>query len=57
MIQKIHITTRADLFEQRKQEHLQAGYQIEHEQPLAINGKCSFTAIRTVKEETTSEFE
>src|SRR5882724_7288156 len=29
MIQKIFIATRADLFEQRKQEYLQAGYSIE----------------------------
>ncbi len=57
MIQKIHITTRADLFEQRKREHLQAGYRIENEQPLAHNGKCSFVAVRIVEDETTSEFE
>jgi hypothetical protein len=35
MKQKIRITTRANQFERRKQEHLQAGYLIEDEQPFA----------------------
>jgi hypothetical protein len=51
MKQKIRITTRASQFEQRKQEHLQAGYQIEDEQPFPINGLCSFTAIRVVTDD------
>jgi hypothetical protein len=51
MSQKIRITTRADQFERRKQEHLQAGYLIEDEQPLPINGFCSFTAVRVVGDE------
>jgi hypothetical protein len=51
MSQKIRITTRANQFEQRRQEHLQAGYLIEDEQPLPINGFCSFTAVRVVADE------
>jgi hypothetical protein len=46
MSQKIRITTRASQFERRKQEHLQAGYLIEDEQPFPMNGFCSFTAVR-----------
>jgi hypothetical protein len=54
MKQKIRVTTKADQFEKRKQEHLQAGYRIENEQPVPINGLCSFTAIRII---TDDEFE
>jgi hypothetical protein len=32
MKQKIRITTRANQFEKRKQEHLNAGYHVEDEQ-------------------------
>jgi hypothetical protein len=46
--QKIHVITKAQQFEKRKQEHLQAGYQIEDEQSEPINGLCSFTAVRVV---------
>lgn len=55
MIQKIQITTRANLMEKRKQEYRQAGYRIENESSAA-NGMCSFTAIRIVEEEPASEF-
>lgn len=48
MKQKIRITTRASEFEKRKQQHLQAGYRIEDEQPVPINGLCSFTAVRVI---------
>ena len=51
MNQKIRITTRADQFERRKQEHLQAGYLIAEEQPSPMNGFCSFTAVRIVADE------
>jgi hypothetical protein len=47
MIHKIQITTRADLFEQRKREFQQAGYLIDNEQAFPINGRCSFTAVCT----------
>jgi hypothetical protein len=49
--QKIRVTTKPDLFERRKQEHLQAGYQIENEQPIPVNGLCSFIAVRIVTED------
>jgi hypothetical protein len=51
MNQRIRITTRAKQFEQRKQEHLEAGYRIENEQPFPMNGFCSFTAVRIVADE------
>jgi hypothetical protein len=51
MNQRIRITTRANQFEQRKQEHVQAGYLIEDEQPFPINGFCSFTAVRIVTDD------
>jgi hypothetical protein len=51
MSQKIRITTRANQFERRKQEHVQAGYLIEDEQPLPMNGFCSFTAVRIVADD------
>jgi hypothetical protein len=33
------------LFERRKRECLQAGYLVESEQPIPINGLCSFVAF------------
>jgi hypothetical protein len=48
MSMKIRVPTRADQFKKRKQEHLSAGYQIEDEQSVPINGLCSFTAVRVV---------
>lgn len=30
---RIRVTTRADLFQKRKQEHIECGYQIEDERP------------------------
>jgi hypothetical protein len=46
MNQRIRVTTKADQFEKRKQEHIQAGYRIEDEQPVPVNGLCSFIAVR-----------
>lgn len=43
---RIRVTTRADLFEKRKQEHIERGYRIEDERPIPANGFCSFVAIR-----------
>ena len=43
---RIRVTTRADLFEQRKQQHIERGYRIENEQPTPINGLCSFVAVQ-----------
>lgn len=43
---RIRVTTRADLFEKRKQEHTERGYRIEDERPIPVNGFCSFVAVR-----------
>ena len=43
---RIRVTTRADLFEERKQQHVERGYWIEEERPIPVNGFCSFIAIR-----------
>lgn len=43
---RIRVITRADLFERRKQEHIEGGYRIEDERPIPVNGFCSFVAIR-----------
>ena len=45
---KIRVTTRADLFEERKQQHIERGYRIEDERPIPVNGMCSFIAVREV---------
>ena len=42
---KIRVTTRADLFERQKQQHIERGYRIEEERPIPINGMCSFLAV------------
>ena len=43
---RIRVTTRADLYEKRKQEHIEHGYRIEDERPIPVNGFCSFIAMR-----------
>ena len=43
---RIRVTTRANLFEKRKQEHIERGYHIEDERPIPVNGFCSFVAVR-----------
>lgn len=45
---KIRVTTRADLFEERKQQHIDRGYRIEDERPVPVNGFCSFVAVREI---------
>jgi hypothetical protein len=45
MVRKVLVTTRADLFEQRKQEYLRAGCQVENEQSMPFRGMCSFTVV------------
>ncbi len=42
---RIRVTTRADLFEKRKQQHIKRGYRIEDERPMPVNGLCSFIAV------------
>ena len=43
---RIRVTTRSDLYEKRKQEHIERGYRIEDERPFPVNGLCSFIAVR-----------
>ena len=43
---RIRVSTRADLFEKRKQQHVERGYRIEEERPIAVNGLCSFIAVK-----------
>lgn len=43
---RIRVTTRSDLYERRKQEHIDLGYRIEDEQMLPVNGYRSFLAVR-----------
>ena len=43
---RIRVTTRADLYEKRKQEHIDRGYRIEDERPIPVNGFCCFIAVR-----------
>jgi hypothetical protein len=45
MLMRIRLTTRANLYEKRKQEHIERGYRIEDEQPIPVNGFCSFVAV------------
>ncbi len=45
---RIRVTTKADLFEQRKQQHIKRGYRIEDERPIPVNGFCSFVAVREI---------
>jgi len=37
---RILVTTRADLFEKRKEQHIERGYRIEDERPVPVNGLC-----------------
>ena len=43
---RIRVTTRANLYEKRKQEHIERGYRIADERPIPVNGFCSFVAVR-----------
>lgn len=43
---KICVTTRVNLFEERKRQHIERGYRIEDERPVPVNGFCSFVAVR-----------
>ena len=48
MAMRIRVTTRADSFEKRKQQHIERGYRIEDERPTSVNGLCSFIAVRDI---------
>jgi len=48
---RIRVTTRAELYEKRKQEHIERGYRIEEERPVPVNGLCSFVALQESTEQ------
>jgi hypothetical protein len=50
MAMRIRVTTKADLYEKRKQEHRERGYRIEEERPTPVNGMCSFIAASEAPE-------
>jgi hypothetical protein len=50
MAMRIRVTTRANLFEKRKQQHIEHGYRIEDERPIPVNGFCSFIAVSEVSD-------
>ena len=43
---RVRVTTRAELFEERKQQHIELGYRIEDEQRIPVNRLCSFIAVQ-----------
>lgn len=47
---RILVTTRADLFEKRKKQHIERGYRIEDERPIPVNGLSSFIAVSEIPE-------
>jgi len=47
---RIRVTTRADLFEERKQQHIERGYRIEDQRPIPVNGLCSFLVVSEILE-------
>jgi hypothetical protein len=48
MAMRIRVTTRADLFEKRKQQHIERGYRIEDERPIPVNGFRSFIGVSEI---------
>jgi len=48
---RIRVTTRTELYEERKQEHIERGYRIEEERPVPVNGLCSFVALQESTEQ------
>jgi hypothetical protein len=50
---RVRVTTRADLFEERKRQHIERGYRVEDEQPIAVNGLCSFVVVEESAERDT----
>jgi hypothetical protein len=48
MAMRIRVTTRAELFEKRKQQLIERGYRIEDERPIPVNGLCSFVAVTEI---------
>ena len=48
MAMRIRVTTKADLFEKRKQQHIERGHRIEDERPTSVNGLCTFIAVSEI---------
>ena len=46
MALRIRVLTKRENFEKRKQQFSQLGYRIEDEQAVAVNGLCSFVAVK-----------
>ena len=46
MALRIRVTTKRETFELLKQQHTELGYRIESEQPVPVNGLCSFVAVK-----------
>ncbi len=46
---RIRVTTRADLFEERKRQQIQRGYRVEAECSAPVNGFCSFMAVSDMR--------
>ncbi len=42
---RIRVTTKAANFEERIRQHIQLGNRIQDEQPVPVNGLCSFVAV------------
>jgi hypothetical protein len=47
---RIRVSTRADLFEKWKQQHIERGYRIEDERPVPVNRLCSFIAASETRD-------
>ena len=43
---RIRVTTCADLFEERKRQHIERGFRVEEECSIPVNGFCSFVAVK-----------
>jgi hypothetical protein len=43
---RIRVTTRADLFEERKRQHIERGFRVEEERSVPVNGFCTFIAVK-----------
>lgn len=43
---RIRVTTRADLFEERKRQHVERGFRVEEERSIPVNGFCSLITVR-----------
>jgi hypothetical protein len=52
-VMRIRVTMRANLFEERKRQHVERGYRIEDERPIPVNGLCSFIAVRDLPDQDT----